>query len=166
MWRQLDLFVPEEPDMVAIGVLFQKLLADYEAKQKILPERPRLLTQSSKRCGCNVSPDAPTKEQIEPLLRAGMSGGSIAQQFGVAPYVVFNAIYRLWPESGGSVKRIRKSFEVAASEPLRRFQSKPKPAEPDPQPLPKVRMPVFLSTERPAYAVPSRVVTAEELARM
>lgn len=152
--------------MVAIGVLFQKLLAEYEAKQKILPEQPRLLTQSSKRHGCHVSNDAPTKEQIEPLLRAGMSGGSIAKQLGVAPYVVFNAIYRLWPEAGCSVKRVRESFEVAASEPLRALQCKRKPAEPEPRPLPKLRMPVFLSTERPAYAVPIRVVTAEELARM
>jgi hypothetical protein len=67
MWRQLDLFVPEKPDMVAIGVKFRELLTTYEAKQKIPPERPRLLTQSSKRRGGKLSHDAPTKEQIEPL---------------------------------------------------------------------------------------------------
>ncbi len=41
MWRQLDLFVSEEPDMVAIGVKFRELLAAYEGKQLIPPERPR-----------------------------------------------------------------------------------------------------------------------------
>jgi hypothetical protein len=34
--------------MVAIGVNFRQLLAEYEAKQKIPPERPRLLTQREK----------------------------------------------------------------------------------------------------------------------
>lgn len=76
MWRQLDLFVPEEPDMVAIGLKFRELLAAYEAKQLIPPGRPRLLMPREK------SPCL-TKEQIEPLLRAGMSEGEIAKQFGV-----------------------------------------------------------------------------------
>lgn len=66
MWRQLDLFVSEEPDMVEIGLKFRELLAAYEAKQKIPPERARLLTPREK------SP-CRTKEQIEPLLRGGMS---------------------------------------------------------------------------------------------
>jgi hypothetical protein len=30
-----------------------------------------------------------------------LSGGDIARQFGVAPYAVFNAVYRLWPQLGG-----------------------------------------------------------------
>jgi hypothetical protein len=46
------------------------------------------------------------------------------------------------------------------------FQPKRKPAEPKLQPLPKVRMPLFLSTERPSLPVPVRIVTSEELARM
>jgi len=92
IWRQLDLFVSEEPDMVAIGVKFRELLAAYGAKQLIPPERPRLLIQREKA----PPPVSPTKEQIEPLLRAGMSAGEIAKQFGVAPYVVTNAVCRQW----------------------------------------------------------------------
>jgi len=76
------------------------------AKQLIPPERPRLLTQREKA----PSPGAFTKEQIEPLLRAGLSGGAIAKILGVAPYVVTNALCRLWPECRGSIKRIRESL--------------------------------------------------------
>ncbi len=92
MWRQLELFVPEEPDMVALGVKFRELLAAYEAKQGMPPERPQLL----KKPGRAAPPACPIKEQIELLLRAGMSAGEIAKQFGVDTYVVTNALCRLW----------------------------------------------------------------------
>ena len=111
IWRQLDLFVSEEPDMVAIGVKFRELLAAYGAKQLIPPERPRLLIQREKA----PPPVSPTKEQIEPLLRAGMSAGEIAKQLVWLPTSFRNALCRKWPEFRGSIKRIRESLATSRS---------------------------------------------------
>jgi hypothetical protein len=144
MWRQLDLFVPEEPDMVAIGLKFRELLAAYEAKQKIPPERPRLLTPREK------APLAPTKEQIEPLLRTGMSAGEIAKQFGVAPYVVTNALCRLWPEFRGASNESASRLLILLRGPSQR-------SGPSAMPFPM---------GSPPYGVPVRIVTLDELARM
>lgn len=88
----------------------------------------------------------------------------IAKQLGVAPYVVYNAIYRLWPEHRGSIKLIREALGIAAPKPVQ-FQPKPRYTT-APAPARPVAFRSPWQLERPSLPVPVRVVTAEELARM